>query len=76
MDCIVCEEMCPLPQKAVELELAEVLNSFGDSVVVQRPKVIRDRCIGCGICEYKCPVEGKGAIRVFTPGSQILDPFF
>jgi ferredoxin len=33
-------------------------------VTVQRPRVIRERCIGCGICEYKCPVSGQAAIRV------------
>jgi polyferredoxin len=66
-DCIVCEEMCPVPEKAIILEEAEVQNSDGDLVTVQRPKVIRERCIGCGICEYKCPVNGEAAIRVYVP---------
>ena len=30
-------------------------------------RVLRERCIGCGICEYKCPVNGEAAIRVFVP---------
>jgi NAD-dependent dihydropyrimidine dehydrogenase PreA subunit len=76
IDCIVCEEMCPLPEKAVELELAGVINQYGDLVVVQRPLVIRDRCTGCGICENKCPVEGEAAIRVFIPGASVAEPFF
>ncbi|MFQ6102556.1 MAG: 4Fe-4S binding protein [Anaerolineae bacterium] len=33
---------------------------------MQRPHVIRERCIGCGICEYKCPVNGEAAIRVYV----------
>jgi polyferredoxin len=68
-DCIVCEEMCPVPDKAVKLEQVEVLNGDGVLVTVQRPKVIRERCIGCGICEYKCPVNGEAAIRVYVPST-------
>jgi ferredoxin len=26
--------------------------------------MIDDSCIGCGLCEYICPVEGEAAIRV------------
>ena len=66
--CIVCEEMCPVPEKAIILEEAEVgLEEDGESATVQRPQVIRERCIGCGICEYKCPVNGEAAIRVYVP---------
>jgi ferredoxin len=25
---------------------------------------VAKRCIGCGICEYKCPLEGSSAIVV------------
>lgn len=67
-DCIVCEEMCPLPEKAIVLETVEVNRVNGDIVTVQRPEVLEDQCIGCGICEYKCPVEGEAAIRVHVPG--------
>ena len=28
------------------------------------PFTLRDRCIGCGICENVCPVEGPSGIRV------------
>jgi polyferredoxin len=66
--CIVCEEMCPLPEKAIVLEEAEVLDTNGRPILLQRPKVIADRCIGCGICEYKCPIQGEAAIRVFVDG--------
>jgi ferredoxin len=66
-DCIVCEEMCPIPDKAIKLEVIEVLTPDGEPVTVQRPHVIRERCIGCGICEYKCPVNGEAAIRVYVP---------
>ncbi|MBN1179292.1 MAG: 4Fe-4S binding protein [Anaerolineae bacterium] len=65
--CIVCEEMCPVPDKAITLEEVEVENADGVIVTVQRPRVVRERCIGCGICEYKCPVNGEAAIRVTAP---------
>jgi ferredoxin len=67
VDCIICEEMCPVPDKAIVLEEGEVRTDDGERVTVQHPHVIRDRCIGCGICEYKCPVNGEAAIRVYVP---------
>jgi ferredoxin len=63
--CIVCEEMCPTPQKAIRLEETTVVNDQGDVVTVQQPYVLEELCIGCGICEYQCPIEGEAAIRVF-----------
>jgi ferredoxin len=71
--CIVCEEMCPLPEKAIVLETVEVHPVDGSTLTVQRPEVLADECIGCGICEFKCPVEGEAAIRVFTPGEGKLE---
>jgi polyferredoxin len=68
--CIVCEEMCPVPDKAIKLETVEAVTPDGDTVTVQRPRVVRDRCIGCGICEYKCPVNGEAAIRVYVPPAE------
>ncbi len=63
--CIVCEEMCPIPNKAIRLMEETALNAAGEAVTVQRPHVERELCIGCGICEYQCPVEGQAAIRVW-----------
>jgi len=60
VSCIVCEEHCPIPDKAIKLE-SKVIN--GSTVDV--PVVDVELCIGCGICENKCPVEGrKRAITV------------
>lgn len=66
--CIVCEEMCPLPEKAIILEEKEVQDNEGDTRTLQVPVVRHERCIGCGLCENKCPVKGEAAIRV------IVDP--
>jgi len=63
--CIVCQEMCPVPEKAITLDEGRYVPapSGGENWVV-RPKVVVKRCIGCGICETKCPVAGTSAIVV------------
>lgn len=63
-DCLVCEEHCPVAPKAITFNEAEVLNLSGQKVLVKLPVVQADRCIGCGHCEYVCPVGGVAAIRV------------
>jgi ferredoxin len=65
--CIVCQEMCPVPDKAVKLEEVDVTAPDGRKVHLQRPRVQHDLCIGCGICEYQCPLVGPAAIRVRVP---------
>lgn len=65
-DCIVCEEMCPLPEKAIKLLPTDSKRADGETVTVLLPEVDRELCIGCGICEYKCPVNGDSAIRVYV----------
>ena len=62
--CIVCEEMCPIPDKAIRLEEVIEVNEHSEEVFLQQPYVLRDLCIGCGICEYHCPMEARSAIRV------------
>jgi NAD-dependent dihydropyrimidine dehydrogenase PreA subunit len=71
-DCIVCEEMCPLPEKAIYLEKRDFANRDGSTVTVQVPHVEREKCIGCGICEFKCPLDGNAAIRVYAPGAEAV----
>ncbi len=56
--CIVCEEMCPVPTKAIAL-------ITDADTGLQKPVVRSEVCIGCGICEYQCPMEGQAAIRVY-----------
>jgi MauM/NapG family ferredoxin protein len=65
--CLVCEEMCPLSEKAILLEEVTVQTVEGSTITLKRPRVLRDRCIGCGICENRCPLNGEAAIRVYAP---------
>ncbi len=64
--CIVCEEMCPTPEKAIRLEKLKVVNAAGETIEFQQPYVLREVCIGCGICENHCPLEGEAGIRVYS----------
>ena len=68
-DCIVCQEMCPLPEKAIVLDEIEIADGSGAKRALRRPRVLRDRCVGCGICENRCPLPGQAAIRVYATGS-------
>ena len=63
-DCLVCEEHCPTPDKAIKFELKEVVKPDGTVRTVKYPYVVRDLCIGCGVCEHKCPLPGPPGVFV------------
>jgi MauM/NapG family ferredoxin protein len=62
--CIVCEEHCPTPDKAIKFREVEMTDPGGKTVRMKQPYVIDRLCIGCGICENKCPLEGRAAVLV------------
>lgn len=61
-DCLVCEEHCPLADKAIKFDIREARGPDGKMRTVKFPYVVEDLCIGCGICENKCPVIGAPGI--------------
>ncbi len=64
--CIVCEEHCPTNDKAIKFKEVTVINSQGKSIDLQQPYLIPELCVGCGICENKCPLPGHSAIQVLS----------
>ena len=40
----------------------------GKVLTLKQPHVDLELCIGCGICETKCPVLGRPAISVSSVG--------
>jgi len=65
-DCMVCEEHCPIPDKAIFFVDAVVQDHDGARRTVKQPRVDPSRCIGCGICEHVCVFKDRPAVRVFS----------
>ena len=76
IDCIVCEEHCPIPSKAIRSREVEVLDPAGGRSMIKEPYVVEEICNGCGICENVCPLETKAGIEVFAVKNRapISDP--
>ena len=66
-ECLVCEEHCPTGEKAIVFDEKEVVTA-GERRLLKVPRVIEKRCIGCGICETKCPLDGVAGVRIFNEG--------
>ena len=67
-ECIVCEEMGPTSPKAIWYKKVRITGRDGEMTELKQPYVEPQLCIGCGICENKCPVEDMAAIRVSSVG--------
>ena len=66
--CVVCEEVCPTSPKAIQTKDVEVKDVYGNIVVLNKPFMVPDLCIGCGICETECPIKDDRAVYVTAVG--------
>ena len=57
-NCLVCEEFCPVPEKAIVF-MEKQLIVKGEKINLRYPVVNMYLCIGCGICEAQCPTSPK-----------------
>jgi len=67
-ECIVCEEWCPTSPKAIYLRPADVADTDGTIKRVLQPYLDPQLCVGCGACEFACPVRVHPAVYVTSIG--------
>ena len=72
-DCIVCEEHCPTPDKAIKFDVKEAILPDGNRRFVKYPYVVRELCIGCGICEEKCPLPNLPGVFITRENEKRLE---
>lgn len=61
--CLICDEICPYD--AIEFRIVDTFTG-----PFKRPFVLEDKCVGCGWCEHKCPINGRAAIEVYCIGEE------
>ncbi len=62
--CMICAKKCPYD--AIEEKV--IVDERGKEYPA--PVVNKRKCVGCGICEYYCPIKGESAIKVFAYGEK------
>lgn len=67
-ECIVCEEWCPTSPKAIYLQPAEVVDAKGQTKTLKQPRVDPEKCVGCGACEFACPLQDRPAVYITCIG--------
>lgn len=64
VDCLVCEEHCPIWDKAIGYRTVTMTNREGETVQVDQPYVKFGKCVGCGVCEHVCPARPARGVHV------------
>ncbi len=66
VNCGVCEEHCPIPEKAIKFKDEQATPRSGRPFILKKPYVEKRLCIGCGTCENKCVLNDQPAVRVIA----------
>lgn len=66
--CTACYDNCPVPGKAIWLKEIVSYDRYNMPITLQVPSVDLKKCIGCGSCEYVCPVTTLPAIYLTNTG--------
>jgi formate hydrogenlyase subunit 6/NADH:ubiquinone oxidoreductase subunit I len=66
--CSICRNWCPVSPKAIHMQSESLAGRDGGLFKIKHPYVDPELCIGCGTCEYACPVVGQSAIYVTAAG--------
>ncbi len=61
--CLICDEACPY-------NAISSLNETVRGTTLLRPFVDERICTGCGLCEARCPIEGRAAVEVYSIGEE------
>jgi formate hydrogenlyase subunit 6/NADH:ubiquinone oxidoreductase subunit I len=60
---LICDEACPF-------NAISSLNETIHGTTLLRPFVDERICTGCGLCEARCPIEGRAAVEVYSIGEE------
>jgi len=73
-NCTACQEVCPVPGKAISIRKIEVVNFRGDQVTVNQVFILTDYCTGCGLCVKACPRSDRSAIQLSSENEDRHNP--
>jgi len=63
-DCGVCLEWCPVTPKAIYIKDAVMADAEGKLRTIKQPHIDLNRCVGCGACEFSCPLQEQPGVYV------------